>query len=225
MVQYSNILYCSDFSEEAEMAFHHAVDFCQRYGAQLHLLHVLHSGYKYMRHIVNEYVEAEKEEAEADEELIARAEADLRARYGERLENCNQAVLVEAYTRENGLFYTGEEDTEYTDVLELDLATVEPCVSGPARPQDRITLTDLKKKFADILGCDYERDEELSPISQFHDESGIQTSRLKKCLPLSEYHRFPVLSRPCQDVRFERLQSGFLFPRINKMPEVLDNFH
>ena len=30
MVQYSNILYCSDFSEEAEMAFHHAVDFCQR---------------------------------------------------------------------------------------------------------------------------------------------------------------------------------------------------
>ena len=94
MIQYSNILYCSDFSEEAEMAFHHAVDFCQRYDAQLHLLHVLHSGYKYMRHIVNEYVEAEKEEAEADEELVARAESDLRARYGERLENCNQAVFA-----------------------------------------------------------------------------------------------------------------------------------
>jgi aconitate hydratase len=100
----------------------------------------------------------------------------------------DQADLVEAYARENGLFYTGEEDAEYTDVLEFDLATVEPCVSGPARPQDRIVLTDLKKKFADILGCDYERDEELSRISQFHDESGTQTSRLKKCLPLSEYH-------------------------------------
>ena len=43
MIEYSNILYCSDFSEEAEMAFHHAVDFCQRYDAKLHLLHVLHS--------------------------------------------------------------------------------------------------------------------------------------------------------------------------------------
>jgi len=100
----------------------------------------------------------------------------------------DQADLVEAYTRENGLFYSGEEDAEYTDVLQFDLTTVEPCVSGPARPQDRIVLTDLKKKFADILGCDYERDEELSRISQFHDESGTQTSRLKKCLPLSEYH-------------------------------------
>jgi aconitate hydratase len=100
----------------------------------------------------------------------------------------DQADLVEAYTRANGLFYTGEEDAEYTDVLEFDLATVEPCVSGPARPQDRIVLTDLKKKFADILGCEYERDEEMSRISQFHDESGTQTSRSKKCLPLSEYH-------------------------------------
>jgi len=100
----------------------------------------------------------------------------------------DQADLVEAYTRANGLFYTGEEEAEYTDVLEFDLATAEPCVSGPARPQDRIVLTDLKKKFADILGCEYERDEEMSRISQFHDESGTQTSRSKKCLPLSEYH-------------------------------------
>lgn len=103
-------------------------------------------------------------------------------------DRADQADLVEAYTRANGLFYTGGEDVEYTDVLEFDLATVEPCVSGPARPQDRIVLTDLKKKFADILGCEYERDEELSRISQFHDESGTQTSRSKKCLPLSEYH-------------------------------------
>jgi aconitate hydratase len=103
-------------------------------------------------------------------------------------DRADQADLVEAYTRANGLFYTGGEDVEYTDVLEFDLATVEPCVSGPARPQDRIVLTDLKKKFAGILGCEYERDEELSRISQFHDESGTQTSRSKKCLPLSEYH-------------------------------------
>ena len=90
MVQYSNILYCSDFSEEAEMAFHHAVDFCQRYGAQLHMLHVLHSGYKYMRHIVDEYVNEDKEEQVADDELLAQAESDLKSRYGDSCRNATR---------------------------------------------------------------------------------------------------------------------------------------
>ena len=90
MIEYKNILYCSDFSEEAEMAFHHAVDFCQRYGAKLHLLHVLHSEYKYMRHIVDEYVNSDKKEQVADEDLMKRAESDLKSRYGDRLENCSQ---------------------------------------------------------------------------------------------------------------------------------------
>ena len=97
-----------------------------------------------------------------------------------------QAILVEAYTKENGLFFTEAEQPEYTDVLELDLSSVQPCVSGPARPQDRIVLTDLKKKFADILGCEYERDEELERISQFHEESGTQTRRAPRCIPLVE---------------------------------------
>jgi nucleotide-binding universal stress UspA family protein len=111
MVKYSNILYCSDFSEESEMAFHHAVDFCQRYDARLHIIHVLHSGYKYMRHVVNEYVEEGKEEEIADDELVARAETDLRTRYGERLEECKEVtftaligvpfVEIVRYAREN----------------------------------------------------------------------------------------------------------------------------
>ena len=94
MIEYKNILYCSDFSEEAEMAFHHAVDFCQRYGAKLHLLHVLHSAYKYMRHVVAEYVEPDKEEQVADDELIKQAEQDLKSKYGSRLEKCAQAVFA-----------------------------------------------------------------------------------------------------------------------------------
>ena len=94
MVEYKNILYCSDFSEEAEMAFHHAVDFCQRYNAKLHLLHVLHSSYKYMRHVVDEYVDPNKEEQVADDELMKQAEEDLKAKYGSRLEKCNQAVFA-----------------------------------------------------------------------------------------------------------------------------------
>ena len=98
-----------------------------------------------------------------------------------------QAVLTEAYTRANGLFYTGDPDAEYTDVLDFDLSTVEPCVAGPARPQDRIVLRDLKSKFADILGCKYERDEEMERISQFHEESGTQTTRSGKCVPLTDF--------------------------------------
>lgn len=97
----------------------------------------------------------------------------------------DQADLVETYTRENSLFYIGDETPEYTDVLELDLGTVEPCVSGPARPQDRIVLKGLKSKFADILGCSYDRDEEVARISQFHEESGTQTARPRRCHPVT----------------------------------------
>ena len=97
-----------------------------------------------------------------------------------------QAELVEAYTRANALFYTGAETPEYSDVLELDLSTVKPCVSGPSRPQDRIALPDLKTRFAEIIGCAYDRDEEMARVSQFYDESGTQTSRLPKCFPVED---------------------------------------
>ncbi len=65
-----------------------------------------------------------------------------------------QAEVVENCTKAMGLFYTGADDPEYTEVLELDLAGVRPAVAGPARPQDRITLTDLKNSFNTILGCE-----------------------------------------------------------------------
>ncbi len=95
------------------------------------------------------------------------------------------ACLVEAYTRGNGLFYSGSETPEYTDVIELDLSAVAPCVSGPARPQDRIALGDLKQKFADILGCAYDRDEEIARISQFHEESPSTALRPRRCRPVT----------------------------------------
>jgi aconitate hydratase len=56
--------------------------------------------------------------------------------------------LVEAYTKEQGLFRTDETpDPLYTDTLELDLATVTPSMAGPKRPQDRVELPDVKKNF------------------------------------------------------------------------------
>jgi aconitate hydratase len=56
--------------------------------------------------------------------------------------------LVEAYYKEQELYYTaGQPDPNYTDVLDLDLATVESSVAGPKRPQDRSKLSDAAKSF------------------------------------------------------------------------------
>jgi aconitate hydratase len=56
--------------------------------------------------------------------------------------------LVEAYTKEQGLFRTdATPDPVYSDTLELDLARVAPSMAGPKRPQDRVELPDVKKNF------------------------------------------------------------------------------
>ena len=61
--------------------------------------------------------------------------------------------LVEAYTREQGLFRTDEAPTpDFSELLELDLATVEPSLAGPRRPQDRHSLPDVWKSFTDVFG-------------------------------------------------------------------------
>ncbi|UCH22565.1 MAG: aconitate hydratase AcnA, partial [Deltaproteobacteria bacterium] len=97
----------------------------------------------------------------------------------------DQAEIVERYTKTLGLFYVADEDPQYTEVLELDLSAIEPSVAGPARPQDRITVKKLKADFANILGCEYDRDTDISHVSKFHDESGSQTVRPPACSPVS----------------------------------------
>jgi aconitate hydratase len=63
-----------------------------------------------------------------------------------------QIALVEAYYKEQGLFHTASSpEAEYTQTLELDLATVEPSVAGPKRPQDRVLLKDAAASFAQQL--------------------------------------------------------------------------
>ena len=57
----------------------------------------------------------------------------------------SQIALVEAYARAQGLFREpGDRAAKYSDTLALDMGTVDPCISGPKRPQDRITLRDAK---------------------------------------------------------------------------------
>jgi aconitate hydratase len=60
--------------------------------------------------------------------------------------------LVEAYTKEQGLFHTAQTpEAMYSDTLELDLGTVEASLAGPRRPQDRVALGKVKQSFATEL--------------------------------------------------------------------------
>ncbi len=60
----------------------------------------------------------------------------------------------EAYFKAQQLFGVSEAgDIDYSQVVELDLSTVVPSLAGPKRPQDRITITDLSSKFADLFSA------------------------------------------------------------------------
>ena len=62
-----------------------------------------------------------------------------------------QVALVEAYCQENGLWHDPDEQPTYSQVVELDLSTVEPSLAGPRRPQDRIPLGEARSAFAEAL--------------------------------------------------------------------------
>jgi len=63
-----------------------------------------------------------------------------------------QIALVEAYSREQGLFHDEKTpEAEYSELLTLDLATVEPSLAGPKRPQDRVVLSQAGESFQKAL--------------------------------------------------------------------------
>jgi aconitate hydratase len=65
-----------------------------------------------------------------------------------------QVALVEWYCKQQGLFRTpGAPEPEFSDLLELDLGVIEPCLAGPRRPQDRVALKDLKATWRKTLAA------------------------------------------------------------------------
>src|ERR687894_186823 len=62
-----------------------------------------------------------------------------------------QVALVEAYAKTQGLWHDPTAEPIFTETLELDLATVEPSIAGPARPQDRVPLHEARQRFAGAL--------------------------------------------------------------------------
>jgi len=66
--------------------------------------------------------------------------------------SAEQLALIEAYCKEQGLFHTKNAlEATYSQVVELDLSTVEPSVAGPKRPQDRVRLSDTAENFKKTL--------------------------------------------------------------------------
>ncbi len=72
--------------------------------------------------------------------------------------SAEQIKIVETYCKENLLWRTGNEKISYSQIVELDLATLEPTVSGPKRPQDKILVKDLSNKFCEILKGEFSRE-------------------------------------------------------------------
>jgi aconitate hydratase len=66
-----------------------------------------------------------------------------------RLTGRDEALIetVEQYTKAQGLWHDPDAEVVYTSQLELDLSTIEPSMAGPKRPQDRITLSDMKSQW------------------------------------------------------------------------------
>ena len=96
MIEYKRILFCTDFSEDANIAFYHALDLAKKYGGKLHILHIPHSSYSYCRHIVDEHVPegASGSEAFFGEEVIKRAESAMREEYEEKLGEFKDYLFV-----------------------------------------------------------------------------------------------------------------------------------
>jgi aconitate hydratase len=76
--------------------------------------------------------------------------------------------LVEAYAKAQGFWRAGMKDPVFTDTLELDLATVEPSIAGPKRPQDRIVLRDAADSFAIAL------DKEFGRLDKAHTRAKVE---------------------------------------------------
>jgi aconitate hydratase len=97
-----------------------------------------------------------------------------------------QIALVEAYYKEQGMFHTpGAPEAEYTQTLALDLATVEPSVAGPKRPQDRVLLRDAAASFAQQLPALLSPTAKMqrSPSAQLWERTKVADAGLVESLP------------------------------------------
>jgi aconitate hydratase len=110
-------------------------------------------------------------------------------------------ALVETYFREQGLFHTPDApEAEYSSTLSLDLASVEPSVAGPKRPQDRVLLSQTAASFAQqlpaLLGPNASKD---TARQHRHWEGKVTAAAGNGAAPTSVKARFGVDPDPYLD--------------------------
>ncbi|HET6985028.1 MAG TPA: aconitate hydratase AcnA, partial [Kribbella sp.] len=101
----------------------------------------------------------------------------------------DQVALVEAYAKTNTLWHDPDAEPAYSETLELDLASIEPSLAGPKRPQDRVPLVSAKTAFRAALADFTDGDSVRDSLDEAVDET----------FPASDPaaatdHVFPVLS-------------------------------
>ena len=98
---------------------------------------------------------------------------DETLRYLELTGRGDRVDLVERYTKEQGLFRRdGDTDSEFTEILELDLAAIEPSVAGPKRPQDRVPLSRVWDSFVEAFRDRLEPDPDETDVGRLLEEGG-----------------------------------------------------
>ncbi|HLK85796.1 MAG TPA: aconitate hydratase AcnA [Candidatus Binataceae bacterium] len=130
-----------------------------------------------------------------------------------------QVRLIETYCKAQGLFRTAESpDPIFTDTLELDLATVEPSLAGPRRPQDRVRLRASKSEFRRELAREVSNHNGIDPdrINKWIGEGGAASSAPHQPIAASELgalgHRVPVTGEGGE--RFELAQGSVVIAAI-----------
>jgi aconitate hydratase len=73
-----------------------------------------------------------------------------------------RVALVEKYAKTQGLYRKSKEEPEFTDTLALDMNDVEPSLAGPARPQDRVSLSNASHEFASALMNTYKKENDAN---------------------------------------------------------------
>lgn len=122
----------------------------------------------------------------------------------------DKAERAEAYFKAQNMWGVESKGTQFTDVLKLDLSTVEPSMAGPSRPQDRVTLSQAKTSFRKFLV--HRHQESLAHYSKDKLEEWTQMSDSMKGLSyeMAEFHPHKDLG-PLGAVAQIKLENGTQF--------------
>lgn len=134
MLEYKNILFCTDFSDDANIAFVHAVNLAMKYAAVLHILHIPHAPLTHARHAVdrNNAVGKGREGRSPDESIVEEALKRLREAYLARMGDfSNYRFVVRCGAPDIEIIrYARENDIDLIVMGALGKAEVEKLIHG-----------------------------------------------------------------------------------------------